>query len=120
MMRETQGVGSNESFVKAHEDVIQISCGMFGHEGLISLAQCNPLRSKIRCDFMEIQRFEYNGKEVVNHTGVGGGQTRTIEHVLHVTLKTAPEMLQQPTTATSQYHGDPDDDNWGKLRQVLR
>ena len=78
----------------------------------MSPAQVIPLRDKVRRDFLENQRLEYDGKEVVHRTGAGGGATRTFEHVLRITLKTTRELLQQPTTATTQYQGDPDADDF--------
>jgi hypothetical protein len=75
----------------------------------MTTAQVIPLRDKVRRDFLESQRLEYDGKEAVHRTGAGGGPTRTFEHVLRIKLKTTREMLQQPAIATTQYQGDPDD-----------
>ena len=107
-MRETPGGSTNESFVQAHDTVVQIARGMFG-EGPMSPAQVIPLHDEVHRDFLVIQRLEYDGKEVVHRTGAGGGPTRTFEHVLCITPKTTREMLQQPAIATTQYQGDPDD-----------
>ena len=36
MIREMNGAGTNESFVQAHEDIVQIARGMFGREGSLA------------------------------------------------------------------------------------
>ena len=104
------GAGTNESFMQAHEDIVLIARGMFGHEAPLASPQFIPLRNKIRRDFMEIQRLDYDGKEEVLRNGANHGPVRTFEHVLRVTLKTTREMLQRPAKATTQYFGDPDAD----------
>ena len=110
MIRGMNGAGTNESFVQAHEDIVQIARGMFGHEGPLAPPQFIPLRNRIRRDFMEIQRLDYDGKEEVLRNGANYGPVRTFEHVLRITLKTTREMLQRPAKATTQYFGDPDAD----------
>ena len=104
------GASTNESFVQAHENIVQIACGMFGHEGPLASPQFIPLSSKIRRDFMEIQRLDYDEKEEVLRNDANYGPVCTFEHVLRITLKTMREMLQRPAKATTQYFDDPDAD----------
>ena len=110
MVREMNGAGGNESYVQAHDDIVQIARGMFGHTGPLSPPQFIPLRNKIRRDFMEIQRLDFDGKEEVLRNGANYGPVRTFEHVLRITLKTTREMLQKPAEASTQYFGDPDEE----------
>ena len=42
MIREKHGTGTNESFVQAQEDIVQIARGMFGHEGPLAPPQFIP------------------------------------------------------------------------------
>ena len=84
MIREMSGAGTNESSVQAHEDIVQISRGMFGREGPLTPPQCIPFRNKIRRDLMEIQRLDYNGKEEVLRNGANYGPVPTFEHVLRI------------------------------------
>ena len=110
MIREMNGAGGNESYVQAHDNIVQIARGMFGHDGPLAPPQFIPLRNKIRRDFMEIQRLDYDGKEEVLRNGENYGPVRTFEYVLRITLKTTREMLQRLAKATTQYFGDPDAD----------
>ena len=105
VINEMQGVGLNETYVQAQADVVQEARRMFGTEPPQATPQAIPLISNCRSDYIEIQRLDYDGRDVINRNGIN---VRTFEHVLRITLKTSREMLPRYLPGTSEYKGDPE------------
>lgn len=106
IVTELQGYGRNEAYMQAHQHTVQAARSRFGNNAPITDPQVVRLPTKCRRDFMEVNRLDYDGKELVERDSTA--PTRNFEHMLRVTLKSTREMLARPVQATTDYHGDPD------------